>query len=148
MYYFVALTVRLCGGHTQRLPGESGGAGSGGGSLHVLLPRSCQLDGHVSLPLPSKQASPNLTSRIISAYIQCTPGRVLTCTCIALCLCADIWIRMQLQQRGGGAVPDGSEAAAHADEAAKSECEGAVLSDWLTWSFQYDGSMHFPSIFI
>lgn len=38
-----------------------------------------------------------------------------------LCMCADIRIGMQLQQRGDGAVSDGGEAAAHPDEAAQGE---------------------------
>lgn len=60
-------------------------------------------------------------------------GVRFTQTCIIyddlLCLRADVRIRMQLQQRGGGAVPDGGEAAAHPDEAAQSECEYIVFSD-------------------
>lgn len=40
---------------------------------------------------------------------------------MSVCLSADIWIRMQLQQWRDGAVSDGGEAAANPDEAAQGE---------------------------
>lgn len=118
---------RLCGGHPQRLSGESGGAGFGGGSLHVLLSRSCKFDGHISLPLPCKQCSHDPSSYCISVYILYVNIYLFKFRITFLCMRADIRIGMQLQQRGDGAVSDGGEAAAHPDEAAQGEHKHKAL---------------------